>query len=100
MPSSQYPFGSSLGQPCHKKATKSAALEQLAAPVNSNAKLPGLGLTQSRIKTPGLAGETLAVRDKGPETVTEQGQAISGKDRGTIQKRRKSLKLTPNGRRK
>ncbi|TNN66313.1 hypothetical protein EYF80_023449 [Liparis tanakae] len=56
----------------------------------------------SRIKTPGLAGETLAARHKGPETVTEQGQAISGKDRGAIQKRKKKpethTKRTEEGR--
>lgn len=94
MPSSQARFGSSLGQPCHKKTTKSAAPEQLAASVSSNAKLPSLGLTQRRIKTLELAGKTLAVQDKSLEAVTKQGQAVSGKERKTKKKK------SPNGQRK
>lgn len=47
--------------------TKSAALEQFAAWLNSNAKLSSLELAQSGIKTLEQAGNTLlAVRDKDP----------------------------------
>lgn len=55
--------------------------------MSSNAKLPDLGLTQRRLKTLELAGKTLAVQDKGPEAVTKQGQAVSGKERETKKKK-------------
>lgn len=54
------------------ESTKSAAVKQLAGSLNSNAKLPGLWLTQRRIKTPEQASKTLAVQAKGPpEAVAE-----------------------------
>lgn len=56
-------------------------------------------MTQTRIKTLELANKTLAVQDKGPEAVTEQGQPVSGKERES-KKKKKAPKLTPNGERK
>ena len=55
------PASPGLGHPSHK-TTKSAALEQLAASVSSNAKLPSLQLTQRRIKTLELAGKQYRIK--------------------------------------
>lgn len=61
------PFWVLVGESCVIKTRKSAAAGHLTASVNSNTKLPGLWLTQSRIKTLEPAGRMVAAQDKGPQ---------------------------------
>lgn len=60
------PFWVLVGESRVIKTRKSAAAGHLTASVNSNTKLPGLWLTQSRIKTLEPAGKMVAAQDKGP----------------------------------